>query len=417
MKRNTSDILVIVLLAMALTTLHCTPGTDWTMFRGNLGSGYTPTHIHPPLGEKWKLSLQEKLSSAKAFNPPMVKGSSIYFGSADGNFYSLDIESGYMNWIFKTGQAVNSIPFVDDDNVYFGSNDGSIYVVNRNTGKEIWHRSTGNTVQSLVVRYKDDVIFTSDTGSTFFMNMQGEVVDRIPNPVWSHHTFQVYDGVVYWAPMGRNFGAYDIGSKRFLWTYVVDVPYSVWYSFPAIDEKRVYFSSSFQTFDMPELHYYALDRKTGELLWQMGALMDLGSNVPLTRDTTFMRNIDLLDYMAPSLWKDLVIYTSGDTIVRAFNVETGEEVWKSRLDYPTSSAPTVAGDRVYFGTRGSSFGQEGAEHKEGDSPQLICLSAADGAFLWSMDTDGAILSAPVIAGNRIFFGTEKHKFYVLEEIF
>jgi hypothetical protein len=34
-----------------------------------------------------------------------------------------------------------------------------------------------------------------------------------------------------------------------------------------------------------------------------------------------------------------------------------------------------------------------------------------------METEGAILSAPVIAGKRIIFGTDKSVFYVLEEVF
>jgi hypothetical protein len=34
-----------------------------------------------------------------------------------------------------------------------------------------------------------------------------------------------------------------------------------------------------------------------------------------------------------------------------------------------------------------------------------------------METEGALLSAPVIAGSRIIFGTDRSVFYVLEEVF
>jgi outer membrane protein assembly factor BamB len=50
-------------------------------------------------------------------------------------------------------------------------------------------------------------------------------------------------------------------------------------------------------------------------------------------------------------------------------------------------------------------------------PMLVCLRAGDGKLLWSMETEGALLSAPVIAGKRIIFGTDKNVFYVLEQVF
>jgi outer membrane protein assembly factor BamB len=77
------------------------------------------------------------------------------------------------------------------------------------------------------------------------------------------------------------------------------------------------------------------------------------------------------------------------------------------IDMPVSSAPAIAGDRVYFGLLGDDY----------TPPKLVCISARDGRFLWQMETEGAILSAPVIAGRRIIFGTDKSVFYVLEEVF
>lgn len=408
----------------SLFFVSCGEGLDWVSYRGENGSGYTHESIYPPLGQMWKLRLQDEGKAAKSFNPPVVKGDNIYFGSNDGNFYSLDLNSGYMNWIFKTAQAVNSVPFLDDDTVYFGSNDGTAYAVDQKTGKEKWRFRAGNPVQSLVLRYQDDVIFTSDTGATYFLSPEGKLKNRIPNPVWSHHTFQVFDGVVYWAPKGRNFGAYDIQKQAFLWTVNVNVPYAVWYSFPALDENRVYYASNYLVSGSPELRYYAVDRITGEPLWETVDRMNLGSRIPYTRDTVFMKNIDLLDYMAPSLYKDTVIFSSGDVFLRALDRSDGSYVWKKRLKYPTSSAPTIAGDRIYVGMRGSSFGQQsgnlsadpGSSGSGGDSPRLLCLSAENGEILWEIEVDGAVLSAPVIAGGRIIFGTENHRFYVLDEV-
>jgi outer membrane protein assembly factor BamB len=51
------------------------------------------------------------------------------------------------------------------------------------------------------------------------------------------------------------------------------------------------------------------------------------------------------------------------------------------------------------------------------SPELIVLSARDGRVLWRLPIEGALLSAPVVAGKWIIFGTDQNLFYVLEELY
>jgi outer membrane protein assembly factor BamB len=119
------------------------------------------------------------------------------------------------------------------------------------------------------------------------------------------------------------------------------------------------------------------------------------------------RNIEMLDFMAPTVWRNLVIYTGGDSVARAFNTKTGETRWEHTFNAPIASSATIAGNRLYFGLFGSNR----------TPSQLVCLDARNGRQLWSMETEGSLLSAPVIAGKRIIFGTDKSVFYVLEEVF
>jgi outer membrane protein assembly factor BamB len=111
--------------------------------------------------------------------------------------------------------------------------------------------------------------------------------------------------------------------------------------------------------------------------------------------------------MAPTVWRDLVIFTGGDRTARAFDANTGNMRWETVFDTPVSSPPTIADGRVYFGLLGD----------ENIPPYLVCISARDGRLLWQMETEGSILSAPVIAGKRVIFGTDKSVFYVLEQVF
>ena len=413
---------VVFVLGVILLLSACSRKEDWVMFRGEQGRGYTSNTVFPPLAVKWKLRLQIDNKPTLSFNPPVVLDGTIYFGSVDGNFYALDIESGYMRWVFKSEGAINSVPFADENNVYFGSNDGKVYALSREDGTELWSFDTGHTVQSTVARYGDWVVFTSDVGATYFLSVQGEEKFRIPNPVWLYHTFQMYEDVMYFAPgpvsNPVSFGAYDLNKRGYLWVVDASRDGATWYSFPALRDQYLFYSTGGLIDQGWEFVYYGLNRETGDVLWQYVDQSRLGSHIQTTPYRLFRQNLELLDYMAPSLWKDLVIFTSGDSVVRAFNVRSGKMVWKRVFDYVTSSAPTVASDRVYFGLSGETFAQEGqGAVVYTKNPRIVCLSARNGRFLWELDIEGAVLSAPVIAGKWIIFGTDRNFFYVLEEVY
>jgi outer membrane protein assembly factor BamB len=401
--------IIFCLLAAALLGA-CSRSSDWVQFRGEGGRGVSSSRISPPLGVRWKINLQLGTETIRALNPPVVMGDTVYFGSEDGNFYALDVESGYMRWVFKSGAEINSIPYVDSRHVYFGSKDGNVYALSRGDGHEIWSFLTESQVNSQVERYKDHIIFSGDADAIYFLSPDGGEEFRIDNPGWYHFTFLMADDVMYFAtgPRVELIGPYDINKREFLWF----VPYheiaASWYSFPTVRGDLVYFAAADGYGEM-NLSFYAYNRRTGERVWEQyregvfnfrtwdeEAIWDL-----------FYRDWQMLDFMAPTIWKDLVIYTGGDTMARAFDAKTGRPRWEQSFETPVSSAATIAGDRVYFGLTGDDY----------NPPQLVCVSARDGKRLWQMKTEGSLLSAPVIAGKRIIFGTDKSVFYVLEEVF
>jgi len=402
---------VTFLALMVTVTIFtgCSQRSDWVQFRGKGGLGASASRISPPLGVRWKIKLQQDDRIISSLNPPVVLGDTIYFGSADGNFYALDVESGYMRWVFKSGAEINSIPYVDESHVYFGSKDGKLYALSRETGDEIWSFPVYSQINSQVERYKDYVVFVGDAEAIHFLSPDGDEVFFINNPGWYHFTFLLSDDVMYFAtgPTVEQIGPYDIKRREFLWFLPYDTMMAYWYSFPTI-RGDLLFMGTLDRFGTG-LGFYAYNRHTGQIVWEHQtegewALMGYEEIIDL-----LFRNVELLDFLAPTIWKNLVIYTGGDMAARAFDTKTGELRWRHTFDTPVASAPTVAGDRVYFGLLGDDF--------LGVPPSFVCLSARDGKRLWSMETEGALLSAPVIAGKRIIFGTDKSVFYVLEEVF
>ncbi len=421
-------VLPALVAAAALFVFHsCGGKSDWLMFRGEQGRGYTKTSIQPPIAVKWKLRLQYQEGPALTFNPPVILDNTIYFGSDDGNFYALDIESGYMRWVFSTDGPINSVPAADDDNIYFGSNDGYFYCVDRQTGKLVWSFNTGKTVQSSTTRYEDHIIFTSDVGATYFFDPAGVEEFNIPNYVWLRHTFQLYEDVMYFAPgpqnRPRSLGAYDINTNSYLWLLNTFNDNAIWYSFPALKGELLFYGTASFPSDPMDLTYYALDRQTGEDVWRNYDKSDIGVQTRISPFELFNNNLEILDYLAPSLWKNLVIFTSGDTTVRAYNQKNGSTAWTHSFQFPTSSPPTVAKDRVYFGVHGDNLSGDMPVPSELEAPfpgytpaKIVCLSARTGTSLWKLDIEGSILSGPVVAGKWIVFGTDQNVFYVLEEV-
>jgi len=389
----------------------CTRGTDWVQFRGEGGRGVSAAKISPPLGIRWKINLRDNNFNEDkilALNPPVVIKDTIYFGSDDGNFYALDVESGYMRWVFKSGADINSIPYADKDHVYFGSKDGNLYALSRKDGQEIWRFPTRSQINSQVERYGDNVIFCSDAEAIYFLSPKGEEQFFIENPGWYHFTFLMYKDIMYFAtgPRVELIGPYDINKREFLWYLPYEDLAANWYSFPAIKGDLIYFGTANGYGEM-SLGFYAYNRHTGKKVWEsrcegVFSFWDYDYLWEL-----FIRNVELLDFMAPTIWKDSVIFAGGDTVTRAFNTKTGHLQWEKTFDTPISSAPTIAGDKIYFGLLGDDYIQ----------PRLVCISARNGKLLWQMETDGSLLSAPVIAGKRIIFGTDKNIFYVLEQVF
>jgi outer membrane protein assembly factor BamB len=412
--------LVPAALALLVLLVSCGNQRDWLRFRGEGGLGATSTSIRPPLAVKWKLRLQLNPDLARFFNPPIIMDGTIYFGSFDGNFYALDIESGYMRWVFKAGQRINSIPCGDENNVYFGADDGKLYAVSRRTGKLAWEYSTGEEVQSQVMKYKNMIVFVTNNGAGYFLDTDGNLLFTIPNPVWQKYTFQILDDTMYFAP-GNETEAYGmspfhIPTRTYQWTLDTSALAAYWYSVPAVDERRVYMSTATPENGSLYFNFMALDRLDGRVLWQtedesaFSRFSNFGSALDLIDQYK-----ELLDYEAPSLWGDLVIYAAGDTKVRAYYQRSGALAWEHQFDFHTSSSTTVAGDRVYFGLDGSDDPNYAADKSV--PAKLVCLSAGDGRLLWDTPIEGRLLSAPVIAGKWIVFGTHQHVFYVLEEVF
>jgi len=394
------------------TLVSCNP-PEWTEFRGVKGRGRASASIQPPLVTKWQLQLQKPPTERRFFNQPLVEGNTLFFGSSDGNFYSLDIPSGYMNWTFRTNGPINAVGAIIGTRVFIGSGDGKVYCLNKETGELYWEFQTKGGVNSTLVPWKEGIMAASDADAFYYLNLQGELLFSLPNPTWIRNSFQIQDDILAFSPGSGEFthhlSVYDLSEQETLWYLETGLGNYQWFSFPSIQGGDLHYSAT--GFDDAGWTYQfsSLDVRTGELRWRQTDRGQVGGEDPyrFSLDLFYEQTL-LLDYAAPLIYKRQVIYAPGDQILRSFNRKTGDPLWKAAFSQPIATAPTLAGGLLYFGLRADPATGQG---------QLVCFHPQKERVLWTVPVEGTILNSPVIAGPWIIFGTDEGKFFILEEVF
>lgn len=405
-------------LAFSILIAGCSGG-GWTTFRGVDGGGRSSSVIGAPIGLKWKIPLGRHENARRFFNQPLVADDTIYFGSSDGNFYSMDIGTGLMNWTVRSGGPINAVAHVDRDNAYFGSSDGMIYCVRRATGETVWTYQTQSAVNSTIVPYRDMVVAASDFDSVYFIKTNGELAFTLPNSVWSLNSFCIHDGALAFTPGTpedpTSLAVYDIDRREYRWALDTGPNRYPWFSFPAVRGNRLFYSSvGLDAEGLMRFRYDCIDFAGGNVLWERNVPSRFPMGSPYDPERLFVENTRLLDYGAPLLWRKSVIYASGDHALRSFDARNGKDLWVRDFDRPLSTAVTLAGDRLYFGLRADASMAGGVVPSGG---ALVCASPSTGRILWTIPVDGTILNSPVIAGRWILFGTDAGFFYVFEKLY
>lgn len=81
----------------------------------------------------------------------------IYFGGADGFFYSLQLKTGRLNWKFFTGSENSGTPLVYKNHVYWTASNQKLYALTLK-GKRIWFYSGPSLSGSFSVRGRPGLV-------------------------------------------------------------------------------------------------------------------------------------------------------------------------------------------------------------------------------------------------------------------
>jgi outer membrane protein assembly factor BamB len=199
---------------------------------------------------------------------PVVVQNAVYFGSGDGNLYSVNTSSGELNWKFKTGDVIHASPAYANGLIYFGSWDSYFYAVDAANGKERWrfhggedpllHNQVGFQSSPAVV---DGVVYTGCRDSNVYAldATTGKEKWRCFNELsWVNSSPAVVKGRVFFATSDSSlFRIVDAATGKEL---VRQQDKAYMFSSPAVVENTVLIGVLNGTL-------VARDLKSGDLLW------------------------------------------------------------------------------------------------------------------------------------------------------
>jgi outer membrane protein assembly factor BamB len=231
---------------------------------------FTAKHIHGSLPEA------EFMPDPFDFylSSPTLSGDAVYFGSGDGNVYSLDATSGKLNWKFQTEDVVHASPAVSGGVVFIGSWDSYFYALDAVTGKLKWRFKTGE-----------------DPGTH--------------NQVGIQSSAAVADGMVYFGCRDSNFYALDAATGEKKWSFNNKGSWVI--TSPAVYDSKVYFGTSDTKL------FYGFEAKAGGQ-----PVLSLKFTWPI--------------FSSPAVAGDTIYFGSHDGVLTAVDFRTGKVAWSFQTD-------------------------------------------------------------------------------------
>jgi outer membrane protein assembly factor BamB len=329
----------------------------------------------------WKYTVGKPIRSSAA----MAEGK-VFFGCEDGNIYALDALKGTLAWKFSTKGERNydmwdyyrSSPIFYKRRLYIGSGDGNVYAIDAVNGKELWHYTTGGIVHADPVVSGDTVYIGSFDGNFYALNgITGQLIwkfktigDRFFPKGEIQKAALVTNDAIYFGCRDYNLYALNKSTGTGLWNMK---EYGSWIIATPIEKKGSLF------FGTSDSHaFYSLNNFYGEVQWK--AAMPLRSyNTPVAYDT-------------------MIFSGCYNGYLYGFGEKTGNIQWTFQTEGSKKNYHTVYDSTGHFRKDFSVYGNDS-----------ITLSAEQ-----KIMNLGAILSTPVVKDGILYFGSTDGNLYAVK---
>jgi len=362
-----------------IPTMTPAPPLALAMYRGNperdgLFTGDAPVE---------NASLLWQAEGASPGASAALVGAQLLIGSPDG-LSALDVQTGKLLWHTSTAGAVTSAPAYWSDTLFVGDTNGVFNALKNQSGEQLWTYQTGGEISS------------------------SPAVD---------------EGGVYFGSMDGYFYALDPRTGQELWKFAVggvsDPGSGIsrgFQSAPALSGSTLVIASAQRGGASAELFVYALDKSSGQKLWEYSTWNQI-TGPAIVEDVVYFGGFGTFTGLrlsdgepvfnfetdivssAPAIVDGAAIFGLDDGRVLAISLRTGEQKWSFNSGSAVVSAPSVSGQMVYFGT---------------STGTLYAIDIPSGQAMWIYETGERIASSPLLAEGAVFFSSDTGSVYALK---
>ncbi len=294
---------------------------SWNIWHGNPAlTGVSEYSLPDTLIPAWMMTIDDDILAT-----PVIQDSLAVFGSLNGILYAVHVSTGQEIWRFDTEYSIEGPALILNDRVFFGTLDGMMRAIDLKSGTLIWtyetegkitgaangfrHPQNGN--QMIVFGSYDNHLHCLDaeTGAVFWLYQTESFINGSPAVTDSGIIFGGCDQKLHLVDFdGNSRNSVNVGS---------------------------YVAGSAAYFDgLAYLGHYesqvlAVDFVSDSIVWSFGTPED---------DRAF--------YGTPAVTDRFVVIGARDDMVYALNRITGELIWQADTSGPIDSSPVIAGNRV-----------------------------------------------------------------------
>jgi outer membrane protein assembly factor BamB/tetratricopeptide (TPR) repeat protein len=328
----------------------------------------------------WQSELGHRLNKPRCY--PVIAAGRYCVATEDGAVVALDLATGQKAWerLLGEGRAAHSLAS-DGERIFAGCVDtrpipapGTVFLaLDARTGAPAWEYPTSAHSLSAAVVEGDTVFFTSSDGLLHAVDAAtGQKRWIRAHPAWGPEAPAAGAGVICAGGRGEALAAYAAADGAVLWRFAAEG----WFAGElCIADGRIYTPCW-------DGYLYALDARSGQLLWKVKGERDKGFTSALA-------------VAGERVFAGSRVYRAGDGqpasayAMLALRVADGGELWRFYTGRHIFAPPTFAGDTLLFGA---------------DDGCFYALDAVSGAERWRAQIDERIVTQPRMDGDLVYVG-------------
>lgn len=296
--------------------------------------------------------------------------------------------------ILKNSGSILISPVAHKKNVYFAANDCYFYALNADNGSLVWKFKCNSLVSSHPIVADDVLYFNTHERYFYALTAEGRLLwmfDRSSisgsTPAFCNNT--IYIGTGWKGKKNENY-LYALNAKTgdLLWKAVMNGAMSS----PAIVNDMLIAGSG-------DNYLYAFSAKDGGILWKFMTSDGIDCSPCIANNKgEEVSSIKNRPEKMLHVENGMIYFGSWDNNIYALTLD-GKELWRYRMNGPVMhSGPTVCKGTVYIGNLDS---------------HLYALDAFTGQLKWKFKTNMPVVACPVIYKDTVYVGSVDNNLYAI----